>query len=62
MSERRNDVPVTEVILGDDGSVTATRSDGEDVERYHRSADGRVKVTQHFKEVKAGETVIGLKL
>lgn len=54
--------PTTEVTLGDDGSVTATRREGEDFEQYHRTADGQVKATQRIKEVKAGETVVGLKL
>lgn len=54
--------PTTEVTIGDDGSVTATRRDGEDFEQYHRTAGGRVKVTQRIKEVKAGETIVGLKM
>ena len=62
MSEDRTDSPTTEVVLGDDGSVTATRRDGEDVERYHRSADGRIEVTQHFNEVEKDESIIGLRL
>lgn len=64
MSEQHTtqDGPTAEVFLGDDGSVTATRRDGDDFEQYHRSATGQIKVTQRIKEVKAGEVVVGLRL
>lgn len=54
--------PITEVVLGDDGSVTATRRQGDDYESYHRSASGQVRVEQRIETVEKGETVVGLRL